>query len=129
VKDFKQTIDGLHKRASHHEADTDVEDVLRHASSIDRFMTANRLDASAQRDWQNLRRALDELERMYGVIGTGAAPSICGHESPTGRSGQLPWRTKKNGVLLERYVLPSRSVCVDGPSTARWWENFYATDR
>jgi hypothetical protein len=69
VKDFKRTTDGLRERVSHQDADnTDVEDVLRHASSIDRFLTANPLDASAQRDWQNLRRDLDELARMYGVI-------------------------------------------------------------
>jgi hypothetical protein len=47
---------------------SDVEAVLKHASSIDRFLTANTLDASAQRDWPNLRRDLDELARMYGVI-------------------------------------------------------------
>jgi hypothetical protein len=67
-KDFKQTTDRLRDRMSDRGAtNTDLEDVLRQASVIDHFMTANPLDASAQRDWQNLRRDLDELAHMYGV--------------------------------------------------------------
>jgi hypothetical protein len=68
VKGFKQASDRLRERASDQGANnSDVEGVLRHASSIDQFMTANPLDASAQRDWQNLRRDLDQLARTYGI--------------------------------------------------------------
>jgi hypothetical protein len=68
VKNFKRASDRLRERASERAATTtDVEDVLRHASPIDQFMTANPLDASAQRDWQNLRRDLDQLARTYGI--------------------------------------------------------------
>jgi hypothetical protein len=68
VKDFTQATDHLRDRVRDRRANnTDVEDVLRHASALDRFMTANPLDASAQRDWQNLRRDLDGLARTYDV--------------------------------------------------------------
>jgi hypothetical protein len=68
VKDFKQATSRLRARVDDRLAnETDIEGVLRPASSIDRFMTANPLDASAQRDWQNLRRDLDELARLYRV--------------------------------------------------------------
>ena len=44
-----------------------VDDVLKPAAIIDTFMTGNQLDASVQRDWQDLRRELEELARLYGV--------------------------------------------------------------
>jgi hypothetical protein len=68
VTDFKQATDRLRDRVSEGRADsTDVTGVLRPGSSIDQFMTAHPLNASAQRDWQNLRRDLDELAHAYGV--------------------------------------------------------------
>jgi hypothetical protein len=68
VKDFKLATDRLHDGVNDRQVGTaTVEDVLRRASSIDRFMTANSLDASAQRAWHNLRRNLDELARAYDV--------------------------------------------------------------
>jgi hypothetical protein len=68
VKDFQLATGRLHDGVNDRQVGTAaVEDVLRRASSIDRFMTANSLDASAQRAWHNLRRNLDELARAYDV--------------------------------------------------------------
>ena len=68
LKDFKQATDRLHTGVNDRQIGTvNVEDVLRRASSIDHFMTANSLDASAQRAWHDLRRKLDELARAYDV--------------------------------------------------------------
>jgi hypothetical protein len=69
LKDFKQATDRLHAGVNDRQIGTaNVEDVLKRASSIDHFMTANSLDASAQRAWHDLRRNLDELARAYDVI-------------------------------------------------------------
>ncbi len=69
LKDFKQATDRLHTGVNDRQIGTvNVADVLKRASSIDHFMTANSLDASAQRAWHDLRRNLDELARAYDVI-------------------------------------------------------------
>ena len=66
--DFKQATSRLRDRVNDRRSDAAaVEDVLKPAAIIDTFMTSNQLDASVQRDWQDLRRELDELARMYGV--------------------------------------------------------------
>lgn len=68
LKDFKQATDRLHAGVNDRQIGTaNVEDVLRRASSIDHFMTANSLDASSQRAWHDLRRNLDDLARAYDV--------------------------------------------------------------
>jgi hypothetical protein len=68
LKDFKQSTDRLHAGVDDRQMGTvNVGDVLRRASSIDHFMTANSLDASAQRAWHDLRRNLDQLARAYHV--------------------------------------------------------------
>ena len=41
--------------------------MLTRASIVDRFMTDNRLESPAQRDWQDLRRDLDGLARAHGL--------------------------------------------------------------
>lgn len=68
VNDFKNASDRLRDRVNDYRSDAAaVEDVLKPAAIIDTFMMGNQLDASVQRDWQDLRRDLDELARAYGV--------------------------------------------------------------
>ena len=68
VIDFKQATSRLRDRVNDRRSDAAaVEDVLKPATIIDTFMTGNQLDASVQRDWQDLRRELEELARLYGV--------------------------------------------------------------
>ena len=68
VNDFKQATARLRDRVNDRRSDAAaVDDVLKPATIIDTFMTGNQLDASVQRDWQDLRRELEELARMYGV--------------------------------------------------------------
>src|SRR3990170_2106786 len=56
VKDFEQASDRLRDRVDDRRSNTaDVEEVLRRASVVDGFMTRNRLETVAQRDWQALR--------------------------------------------------------------------------
>jgi YMGG-like Gly-zipper len=116
VNDFKQAADRLRDRVQNRRAGaTDVDDVLRRASSIDRFMTSNALDGGAERDWQSLRGDLDELARAYGVTwnwtGSQNVPSRLSDQ----QIGQLLTRTKKNADRfrhsLDRAVDRSR---IDG---------------
>ena len=75
VKDFEQATDRLRDRVNDRESGTaDVEEVLSHASLIDSFMARNQLDASAERDWEDLRRDLDDLAGVYGVTGHWTVP-------------------------------------------------------
>jgi hypothetical protein len=68
VNDFKLATDRLSARSQQRRVvAADAEEVLRRASSIDRFMASNALDATVERDWLNLRRDLDELAREYNV--------------------------------------------------------------
>src|SRR6185295_4683156 len=68
VDDFKQATARLRDRVNDRRSDAAaVDDVLQPATIIDTFMTGNQLDASVQRDWQDLRRELEELSRLYGV--------------------------------------------------------------
>ncbi len=68
VKNFEQATDRLSERVNNRRSGTaDVEDVLRRASLIDSVVTAHHQDTAVGRDWQALRRDLDELARAYGV--------------------------------------------------------------
>ena len=68
VNDFKQATYRLRDRVNdRRSAAAAVEDVLKPAAIIDTFIMRNQLDAPVQRDWQDLRRDLDELARAYGV--------------------------------------------------------------
>ena len=68
VIDFKQATSRLRDRVNDRRSDAAaVEDVLKPAAIIDTFMASNQLDASVQRDWQDLRRELEELAQLYGV--------------------------------------------------------------
>lgn len=76
VKAFEQATELLRNRVNDRQSDTaDAENVLRRASLVDDFVMRNQLDAAAQRDWQALRRDMDDLARAYGVAGNWNAPS------------------------------------------------------
>ncbi len=97
VNDFKQAADRLRDRAQNRQAGTtDVEDVLRRASAIDGFMTRNTLDSAAERDWQSLRRDLDELARAYGVASNWTRAQNGPSRLNDQQVKQLLTRTKKN---------------------------------
>ncbi|HSF14925.1 MAG TPA: hypothetical protein VLK65_05185 [Vicinamibacteria bacterium] len=75
MKDFEKATDRLRDRVNDRKSGTaDVEEVLSRASLIDSFMMRNQLDASAERDWVDLRRDLDDLAAVYGVTGHWAVP-------------------------------------------------------
>jgi cytochrome c556 len=97
VKDFKEATDRLHGRVQDRRAGaTDVEDVLRRASVIDGFMTRNALDHAAERDWQSLRRDLDELARAYGLPSNWTGSENVSSRVNDQQVKQLLARTKKN---------------------------------
>jgi oligoendopeptidase F len=103
VNDFKQATDRLRDRVQNSRASTiDIEDVLRRASPIDAFMIRNALQGTVERDWQSLRRDLDELARAYNVAwkwtGSRNRPSRVNDQ----QVGQLLTRTKKNADQFRR---------------------------
>jgi hypothetical protein len=94
VVDFKQATSRLRDRVNDRRSDAvAVDDVLKPAAIIDTFMAGNQLDAPVQRDWQDLRRELEELAQLYGVTWnrTGARSN-----PPPAAAGS------KAGVLLNR---------------------------
>ena len=103
VKELNQATDRLRARVSEGWANsTDVAGVLRHASSIDQFMTAHPLDASAQRDWQNLRRYLDELAHMYGVTWYWSSSQYLRSRGDDQQFGPLGFIESHGGVSVTR---------------------------
>jgi len=103
VNDFKQATDRLRDRVQNRRASaTDVEEVLKRASSIDGFITSNALDVPAERDWRSLRADLDALARAYGVTwnwtGSQDVPSRLSDQ----QIGQLLSRTKKSADRFRR---------------------------
>jgi hypothetical protein len=70
VQSFEQASDQLRKRASDRQSDrADAENVLRWAAGIDALVGLHPLDGTGQRDWQALRRDMDDLARAYGLPG------------------------------------------------------------
>ena len=68
VSDFSDAVSHLRDHVSRRTALTaDVEDVLARSSAVDRYMRANRLNATAESSWQTIRRDLDTLAAMYDV--------------------------------------------------------------
>jgi hypothetical protein len=67
VDDLKQATARLRDRLNDRQSDANADGILEPATIIDTFMAANQLDASVQRDWQELQRELEALARMYGV--------------------------------------------------------------
>ena len=93
VNDFEESTDRLRDRVNDHQsAGADAEEVLSRALLIDSFMRRNRLDASAEDDWQDLRQDLDQLAHVYGVTSNWAY------------SGNMPARADDRQVeqLLKR---------------------------
>jgi hypothetical protein len=108
VDDYQQAIDRLRDRVDNRQADTaDVEDVLRRAASIDRFMTSNALDATAQRDWKTLRGNLDGLARAYGVAWNWTASPSTPARVNDQQVGQLLTRTKRDVDQFRRSLDPA----------------------
>jgi hypothetical protein len=103
VNDFKQAADRLRDRVQNRRAGaTDVEDVLRRASAIDGFMTRNALDGAAERDWQSLRRDLDQLAGAYGVASNWTRAQNGPARLNDEQVKQLLTRTKKNAVQFRQ---------------------------
>jgi hypothetical protein len=68
IKDFEAATDHLENRFSEkRSAVGDVEEVLKRAAFIDKFMQRHLLNPLVQSDWSNLRRELDELRFAYQV--------------------------------------------------------------
>jgi len=70
VKEFYQETKRLHDHFDDHKSTAgDVQTVLERAVQINQFMRRNRLrnDQAAQREWDQLRKYLDELARVYDV--------------------------------------------------------------
>jgi hypothetical protein len=97
VKNFTEAADRLKDRAHDRQAGTaDAEDVLRRASVIDAFMTANTLDTAAERDWQTLRGELDQLARAYGVAPGWTGPQYVKARASDRQVKDLLARTRKD---------------------------------
>jgi hypothetical protein len=108
LNEFTQATARLRARVNARQSDAAVvEDVLRPAASIDTFMTANQLDASVQRDWQDLRQELEDVARMYGVTWnrTGSQMTPSAGNDPLIK--QLLTRTTQDGVRLRRSLGPA----------------------
>ncbi len=68
VKEFENSTDALKQKFSDKQSvSADVEDVLTRAAYINQFMTRNRLNAAAQRNWTNVRTDLNTLANYYSV--------------------------------------------------------------
>ena len=116
VSNFKDAADRLRNRVNDRQATaSDVEDVLRRASTIDGFMASRALDAAAERDWLSLRGDLDDIARAYGVAWqwTGARNAV--PRLNDRQVGQLLTRTTRDAdrfrESLERALDRSR---IDG---------------
>lgn len=68
ISDFEDATDRLKLNFdSRRSVSSDVSEVLNRASNIDRFMSRNRLTASAQTQWTNLKTDLNTLAANYSV--------------------------------------------------------------
>jgi hypothetical protein len=110
VNDFQQATDRLRDRVVNRQANAaDVEDVMRRAGVIDRFMTSNTLGAAAERDWTSLRGDLDELARAYGVTSNwpGSQSAGSGSRVSDQQIEQLLARTKRDADQFRRTLDPA----------------------
>src|SRR5688572_13559654 len=103
INDFKQATIRLRDRVNLRRADAAaVEDLLRPAATIDRFVTGNQLGAPVERDWQDLRRDLDELARAYGVAWNATVSQTMPTAVPAQQVRQLVARTTRDTVQFRR---------------------------
>jgi len=77
IMEFENATDQLKQRFDARESvNTDVEEVLSRAANINAFMQRNRLNATAQRNWANVRTDLNTLARYYSVSWNWTNPVI-----------------------------------------------------
>jgi hypothetical protein len=103
VTDFKQATVRLRDRVNLRQSDAAaVANVLTPAALIDAFVMGNQLGQPVERDWQDLRRDLDELARAYGVAwnGTGSQNGPPGVPNP--QVTQLLARTARDAAQFRR---------------------------
>jgi len=68
VNDFEDATSRLRDRANDRQsAAAAIDEILRPATLINTFMAGNKLDASVQRDWQDLRKELEQLAQAHRV--------------------------------------------------------------
>lgn len=68
ITDFENATDRLKQRFDARQSvSSDVEDVLMRANSIEAFMTSNRLNNNAQRQWNLVKTELNTLADYYSV--------------------------------------------------------------
>ena len=68
VNDFEEATSRLRDRVNDRQPEAAaIDDVLRPATLINTFLTGNQLDASVQRDWQDLGKELEDLAQAYRV--------------------------------------------------------------
>ena len=103
INDFKQATVRLRDRVNLRRSDAAaVEDVLKPAAIIDTFVMDNQLDAPVERDWQDLRRDLDELARAYGVAWNATGSQTMPTSVPAQQVQQLVARTTTDTVQFRR---------------------------
>lgn len=96
VQNFDDATKQLRDRFSNRTSvASDVENLLRQASDINRFMLNNRLNARAKNDWQLVRTDLDALARAYNVTWDWTR-SNTGYGQPT--VGNMPYRVTDREV-------------------------------
>lgn len=68
IYDFERATNDFEAQLNARRATTqDVENILREASEIDRFLRQTRLGTRVDRDWSNVRLSLDSLAREYNI--------------------------------------------------------------
>jgi len=107
VDDLKQATARLRDRVNDRQSDASVNDLLQPATIIDTFMTANQLEPSVQRDWQDLRRELDDLARMYGVTWNRTSVQTTPPVADDPMVKELLTRTTQDALQLRRSVGPA----------------------
>jgi hypothetical protein len=97
IRDFESATDQLRDRFNNRQAAAaDVQEVLDRAAVINSFMRRNRLGASAERDWANLRTDLNELASAYNVTWNWNSQTYpTGTNYPTGTTAGVPYRVSE----------------------------------
>jgi hypothetical protein len=67
LKDFSGAVERAKNKTNDQAFVSQAEELLRWASTIDRFMSTHRLGGPAQSDWASVRGGLDELARAYNL--------------------------------------------------------------
>jgi len=103
INDVKQATVRLRDRVNLRRSDAAaVEDVLKPAAIIDTFVMGNQLDAPVERDWQDLRRDLDDLARAYGVTWNATGSQTMPTAVPVQQVQQLVARTTRDTAQFRR---------------------------